>query len=82
MAPSTVETQLTAITDQTATDPVKPNYDAKDTDAALSAIQSIDNGQVVEIDAATNKRLLRIIDTHLLPMSNAFSFSCSMISTS
>jgi ACS family allantoate permease-like MFS transporter len=38
-----------------------------DADVALQAIQQAD-GQVIEIDAATNKRLLRIIDWHLMPL--------------
>ncbi|EED21857.1 MFS allantoate transporter, putative [Talaromyces stipitatus ATCC 10500] len=38
-----------------------------DADEALQAIQQID-GQVIEIDAETNKRLLRIIDWHLMPL--------------
>ncbi|QGA18042.1 hypothetical protein EYB26_005720 [Talaromyces marneffei] len=38
-----------------------------DADVALQAIQQAD-GQVITIDAATNKRLLRIIDWHLMPL--------------
>lgn len=38
-----------------------------DADVALQAIQQAD-GQIIEIDAATNKRLLRIIDWHLMPL--------------
>ena len=39
-----------------------------DADVALQAIQQAGDGQVIEIDAATNKRLLRIIDWHLMPL--------------
>ena len=40
-----------------------------DADEALKVIQSFSEGGIVEIDSTTNKRLLRIIDTKLLPMS-------------
>lgn len=39
-----------------------------DADVALQAIQQAGDGQLIEIDAATNKRLLRIIDWHLMPL--------------
>lgn len=39
-----------------------------DADAALKAFTE-HQGQVIEIDEATNKRLLRIIDWHLMPVS-------------
>jgi ACS family allantoate permease-like MFS transporter len=38
-----------------------------DADVALRAFQSYE-GQVIQIDEATNKRLLRIIDWHLIPI--------------
>jgi hypothetical protein len=38
-----------------------------DADVALQALQASE-GQLVTIDAATNKRLLRIIDWHLMPL--------------
>lgn len=38
-----------------------------DADIALKAFQEYD-GQVIEIDEATNKRLLRIIDWNLIPL--------------
>lgn len=39
-----------------------------DADEAMKAFQGHD-GQVIEIDEATNKRLLRIIDWNLMPVS-------------
>lgn len=38
-----------------------------DADEAMKAFQGHE-GQVIEIDEATNKRLLRIIDWHLMPV--------------
>jgi ACS family allantoate permease-like MFS transporter len=38
-----------------------------DADEALRAFESL-NGEVITIDAETNKRLLRIIDWHLMPL--------------
>lgn len=43
---------------------LKHSYDA---DEALKAIQQA-NGEVITIDEATNKRLVRIIDWHLMPL--------------
>lgn len=40
-----------------------------DADAALKAFAGYE-GTVIEIDEATNKRLLRKIDMHLMPVSN------------
>ena len=40
-----------------------------DADAALAAFAS-HQGQLIEIDPATNRRLLRIIDMHLMPVRN------------
>ena len=40
-----------------------------DADAALKAFADYE-GMVIEIDEATNKRLLRKIDMHLMPVSN------------
>jgi MFS transporter, ACS family, allantoate permease len=38
---------------------------SRDADEAMKAFES---GEIIEIDEATNKRLLRIIDWHLLPL--------------
>ena len=40
-----------------------------DADAALKALAGYE-GTVIEMDEATNKRLLRKIDMHLMPVSN------------
>lgn len=40
---------------------------AQDADEALKAFSGIE-GEVIEIDEATNKRLLRIIDRHMMPL--------------
>lgn len=53
---------------------VKKGVAAADADEALKVIQSFSEGDIVEIDAATNKRLLRIIDTKLLPMSKCTTY--------
>jgi ACS family allantoate permease-like MFS transporter len=42
---------------------------SQDADAALKAFAGYE-GAVIEIDEATNKRLLRKIDMHLMPVSN------------
>jgi len=41
---------------------VKHSHDADE------AMKAFENGEVIEIDEATNKRLLRIIDWHLMPL--------------
>lgn len=46
---------------------VKVHASSGDADEALKVIQS--NGEIIEIDETTNKRLLRIIDRNLLPIS-------------
>jgi ACS family allantoate permease-like MFS transporter len=38
-----------------------------DADEALKAVEGTD-GQVITIDEATNKRLLKIIDWHMMPL--------------
>lgn len=40
---------------------------AQDADEALKAFQEL-QGEAIELDAATNKRLLRIIDWHMMPI--------------
>ncbi|KAE8393262.1 major facilitator superfamily domain-containing protein [Aspergillus alliaceus] len=40
---------------------------ALDADEALKAIQEL-QGEAIELDAATNKRLLKIIDWHMMPL--------------
>ena len=40
---------------------------SQDADEALKAFSGIE-GEVIEIDEATNKRLLRIIDRHMMPL--------------
>lgn len=42
-----------------------------DADEAMKAFQGME-GEVIEIDDATNKRLLRRIDWHLMPVSVVF----------
>jgi hypothetical protein len=45
------------------------NTTTYDADVALHAFATYQDGQVVEIDEATNRRLLRKIDMHLMPVS-------------
>jgi ACS family allantoate permease-like MFS transporter len=45
-----------------------------DADEAMKAFQEA-QGQVIEIDAATNKRLLRRIDWNLMPVWTSYSMS-------
>ena len=40
---------------------------AQDADEALKAFQEL-HGEAIELDAATNKRLLRTIDWHMMPI--------------
>lgn len=40
---------------------------AHDADEALNAFEEL-QGEAIELDAGTNKRLLRIIDWHLMPI--------------
>lgn len=47
----------------------KHTHYVDDGDEALKAIQSANDGEIIEIDTATNERLLRIIDRNLLPVS-------------
>ena len=47
-----------------------------DADAAMKAFEGYE-GQTIELSEETNKRLLRRIDLHLMPVSLLFSFSFS-----
>jgi MFS transporter, ACS family, allantoate permease len=44
-----------------------------DADAALKAFEGLE-GQTIELTEETNKRLLRKIDLHLMPVRNEFRF--------
>lgn len=48
---------------------IEHTYDADEAAAAFTGHE----GEAVEIDEATNRRLLRIIDWHLLPLSMTIS---------
>jgi ACS family allantoate permease-like MFS transporter len=57
---------------------------SNDADEAMKAFQGAE-GQVIEIDAATNKRLLRKIDWNLMPVYatvKAYSYMCSLLTIS
>lgn len=45
----------------------KPQKHAHDADEALNAFEEL-QGEAIELDPGTNKRLLRIIDWHLMPI--------------
>lgn len=50
-----------------------------DADEAMKAFQE-SQGQVIEIDAATNKRLLRRIDWNLMPVCNCHHLLLKVLS--
>lgn len=54
---------------KTSADVAKVIAHSHDADEAMKAFTE---GEIVEIDEATNKRLLRIIDWHLMPIMCVF----------
>ena len=59
-----------------------PEEHAHDQDEAMKAVHEM-NGELVEVDEQTNKRLLRTIDRHLMPIMcvvYAMNFLDSMFS--
>lgn len=73
MSPTPANVAIDDVQGHRSEKPVGKDVGAADADEALKVIQSFSEGAVVEIDSVTNRRLLRIIDTRLLPMSKCSS---------
>nr|POF27635.1 hypothetical protein CFP56_71444 [Quercus suber] len=50
---------------------------SRDGDEALQAFRDRDAGEVIEIDEATNRRLLRKIDWNMMPVGASLTLLCS-----